>query len=295
LIFIESGGTLSGGCPSRFNNAICVGHSVASEKREPRKKIIIERRQPSDGVLEMQWTPEKLAQLERLWREYSASEVARIMGTTRNSVCGAIYRMQRATKVAVERLPARVALARQKPKLKPKPISAKQAMGPPPNRPKFSTPPVRNRNIMCPCQLTELERENCRWPIGDPLKAEFYFCGAVMVPDAKYPYCPTHLRQAVNPNSTRGQQQHDKPGLPAKPVLTLIDDGIVASSSFATPWLGRVIAAIAADIPPGAGKTRYIAAAVAERIADPATALTIAERLGRGFGGGGGIACFRFT
>lgn len=50
------------------------------------------------------------------------------------------------------------------------------------------------RDIQCPCQVVELERYNCRWPIGDPRDPEFFFCGAVVAPDRQY--CPTHVNVA---------------------------------------------------------------------------------------------------
>lgn len=34
----------------------------------------------------------------------------------------------------------------------------------------------------------------CRWPVGDPQKPDFHFCGANHVPGL--PYCPTHAQRA---------------------------------------------------------------------------------------------------
>jgi GcrA cell cycle regulator len=46
-------------------------------------------------------------------------------------------------------------------------------------------------------QLLELKNNHCRWPIGDPCKPGFFFCGA---PEAdlseKRPYCPVHTMRA---------------------------------------------------------------------------------------------------
>jgi GcrA cell cycle regulator len=45
--------------------------------------------------------------------------------------------------------------------------------------------------------IFELANHNCRWPIGDPKRAGFFFCGS---PDADLaqgmPYCPIHSRRA---------------------------------------------------------------------------------------------------
>jgi GcrA cell cycle regulator len=47
-----------------------------------------------------------------------------------------------------------------------------------------------------PCTLLELTADTCRWPIGDPQRSDFFFCGAV--PAHGQPYCGHHCRQAYN-------------------------------------------------------------------------------------------------
>jgi len=41
------------------------------------------------------------------------------------------------------------------------------------------------------CSLLELNDSKCRWPIGDPGTAEFFFCGGAPLESA--PYCGYHL------------------------------------------------------------------------------------------------------
>lgn len=41
--------------------------------------------------------------------------------------------------------------------------------------------------------LVDLKPDQCRWPIGDPKKPEFCFCGATA---QKQPYCEEHRRIA---------------------------------------------------------------------------------------------------
>ena len=43
----------------------------------------------------------------------------------------------------------------------------------------------------------ELERRSCRWPVGDPGKPEFFFCGAEPLPSK--PYCGAHCARAYRP------------------------------------------------------------------------------------------------
>jgi len=48
------------------------------------------------------------------------------------------------------------------------------------------------------CSLLELTNESCRFPVGDPLTSDFFFCGQ---PEAdllkQVPYCRAHSRVAV--------------------------------------------------------------------------------------------------
>lgn len=40
----------------------------------------------------------------------------------------------------------------------------------------------------------ELKGNSCRWPTGS--RAPFKFCGCTVEPNARWPYCPTHLEKA---------------------------------------------------------------------------------------------------
>ncbi len=56
--------------------------------------------------------------------------------------------------------------------------------------------PIEQRKTLL--QLTE---KTCRWPIGDPGSAEFFFCGGENANEL--PYCSFHSRVAYQP--------HDRP------------------------------------------------------------------------------------
>lgn len=49
-------------------------------------------------------------------------------------------------------------------------------------------PPSQRRS------LQELTDDTCRWPVGDPRAADFFFCGAPPLPDK--PYCAAHCARA---------------------------------------------------------------------------------------------------
>jgi GcrA cell cycle regulator len=152
------------------------------------------------------WDSEKTAIVRDLYinKDYSASAIAREIELrfrghcSRNSVSGAIFRMKLrkngAGKYPVHHL--RISKPKQKP-AKRKPRSQ-----PTPPQLNFYSPPTSG--IECPCQLDELGRFNCRWAIGHPREAGFYFCGAVVTPGKTY--CPTHLALAHEPAKGSRQQ-----------------------------------------------------------------------------------------
>jgi len=45
----------------------------------------------------------------------------------------------------------------------------------------------------------------CKWPIGDPSKSDFRFCGRKTDPEE--PYCTAHSRVAYQPSRRRGGSQ----------------------------------------------------------------------------------------
>jgi GcrA cell cycle regulator len=49
--------------------------------------------------------------------------------------------------------------------------------------------------------LMRLTADDCRWPVGDPGKPDFFFCGSEVVPGRSY--CSYHCHRAYQPNSAR--------------------------------------------------------------------------------------------
>jgi GcrA cell cycle regulator len=137
------------------------------------------------------WTSEKTDLVRELYPTHSASVIAlkineRFGGAyTRNSIMGVIFR-HKLKKGGMGRHPLYQLVQKRPPrKMKSKP------------KPEWKPPPYigpRPRGIQCPCQVVDLEQYNCHWPVGDPREPNFYFCGAVVVPDQQY--CPTHYAMA---------------------------------------------------------------------------------------------------
>ncbi len=51
-------------------------------------------------------------------------------------------------------------------------------------------------------KLLDLENHHCRWPIGDPQRPDFHFCGSRPVPGL--PYCQRHAVRAYAPPKPKG-------------------------------------------------------------------------------------------
>jgi GcrA cell cycle regulator len=141
------------------------------------------------------WTQERTDLLVKLWKEgASASQIAMRLGdVTRNAVLGKLNRMgverpcgppQIRSKSTIQKRKA------QKPKPAPRPqqltqVLARWALGPEP------VAVDACKGVQC------LKDQDCRWPIGDPRKPGFHFCGHERVPGASY--CEHHLLRSVYP------------------------------------------------------------------------------------------------
>lgn len=134
------------------------------------------------------WRDEDVEQLKALWRlGWSASQISRQLGVTRNAVIGKVHRLA---------LPAR-------PAPPPRPRRAPAAR-PGPREHAARTPAVRIEPVdwsavraleEAPGEATllTLGPHMCKWPIGDPANEGFTLCGRAR---ATGPYCAVHGRVA---------------------------------------------------------------------------------------------------
>jgi GcrA cell cycle regulator len=67
---------------------------------------------------------------------------------------------------------------------------------------------------MKPKTLINLDRNDCRWPIGEPRHPDFHFCGAPQM--AGRPYCESHWRMAFQPARPRHHPPIAMPSATAK-------------------------------------------------------------------------------
>ena len=159
------------------------------------------------------WTDERIELLKNLWSEgRSASQIAaEIGGVTRNAVIGKVHRLglsgRGKAKAANAPRPRKATRAPSAPGpiaeavrgsrvLAPVPIPL--AVGPErpaPEEDEVAVPLSERVTIM------ELRESMCRWPMGDPSKPEFRFCGARSA--IGLPYCTHHGRIAYQPAADR--------------------------------------------------------------------------------------------
>ncbi len=161
------------------------------------------------------WSEDRVQQLVKLWNEgRSASQIAsELGGVTRNAVIGKVHRLGLSGRA---KTPSSVA---------PRPKKAKAPSTP--QAPRSSAPATRGNTALKPqyvpslqpvaeaqpealenivpigerCSLLELKESSCRWPIGDPGKADFAFCGGKA--ETGVPYCAYHCRIAYQPVADR--------------------------------------------------------------------------------------------
>jgi GcrA cell cycle regulator len=157
----------------------------------------------------MSWTDERVELLKKLWSDgLSASQIAaELGGITRNAVIGKVHRLGLSGRA---KSPSSAAPRQRKTRTHTHML-------------RVTRPAVRGNTALAHAYeyeveaepelvdnvipmgqrrtLLELSEETCRWPIGDPGSAEFFFCGGASV--TGLPYCAYHSRVAYQPPNDR--------------------------------------------------------------------------------------------
>jgi GcrA cell cycle regulator len=170
----------------------------------------------------MAWTEDRVAILTKLWAEgLSASQIAKELGeVTRNAVIGKVHRLglsgrakpsrpkrkaaapKAASKTTAKAAPkARTPRAPSAPRTPQQIVEAAAVPAPPP----LEAKKMSNGEFATVLTITD---HMCKWPIGDPSKSEFRFCGRKTDPDE--PYCVAHSRVAYQPSRRRGASSNTK-------------------------------------------------------------------------------------
>jgi GcrA cell cycle regulator len=139
----------------------------------------------------MAWTDDRVDTLKKLWAEgLSASQIARQLGdVTRNAVIGKVHRLGLSGRGSPARSERPRAVTVPKPTVKPVFI-----------KPVIAEDPVVLENGEFATVVT-LKEHMCKWPIGDPSKPDFRFCGRSSSNGT--PYCDAHARVAFQPADRR--------------------------------------------------------------------------------------------
>ncbi len=127
------------------------------------------------------WTPERIAEITRLWDEgLTTAEIGKMVGVSKNAVVGKAHRLG---------LPAR-----------PSPIRRNNGSSTPVSRPVAKAPPKSVRQI-----ALSTSGACCKWPFGHPGEADFHFCGSRAL--VNKPYCPEHYQMAYLPARPKGESR----------------------------------------------------------------------------------------
>ncbi|OLP58392.1 GcrA cell cycle regulator [Xaviernesmea oryzae] len=177
----------------------------------------------------MNWTDERVEKLKKLWSEgLSASQIAaQLGGVSRNAVIGKVHRLSLpgrakaggsapAAANARPKRPATPAPAPQRPQaeaprilprttMRPNDVAVMKDGGAPVPAEETSPVTATSGNVVVPMTrklaLTQLTDRTCKWPVGDPMKDDFHFCGNDC--NENSPYCTYHARLAYQPSAER--------------------------------------------------------------------------------------------
>lgn len=166
----------------------------------------------------MNWTDERVERLTKLWAEgLSASQIAaQLGGVSRNAVIGKVHRLNLPGRAKAGGTPttARTPKRTNPAPARPTTFTARPASPRPVNRQEGAAlvredidtdtevvVRTRSSDVVVPIArklgLTDLTERTCKWPVGDPLKDDFHFCGNES-PDSS-PYCTYHQKLAYQP------------------------------------------------------------------------------------------------
>ncbi len=155
----------------------------------------------------MAWNDERVELLKKFWSEgLSASQIASKMGgVTRNAVIGKVHRLGLSGRAAPAK-PQRGCDAGMQMNAPAPQVFARKPIEPLLDEPEFIAPAVLVSGDLT--TVATLKGKMCKWPIGDPAKDDFHFCGQ-SAPTGK-PYCAYHAHVAFQP----AQRRPDRPAQP---------------------------------------------------------------------------------
>jgi len=158
----------------------------------------------------MAWNDERVELLKKLWAEgLSASQIASKMGgVTRNAVIGKVHRLGLSGRAAPAKPQRGCDPESRTEEVEDTQTYAMKSVDSLAAEPEFTAPAVLASGDLT--TVATLKGNMCKWPIGDPAKDDFHFCGQ-SAPAGK-PYCPYHAHMAFQP----AQRRADRPMPPQR-------------------------------------------------------------------------------
>ena len=158
----------------------------------------------------MAWTDERVELLKTLWAEgLSAAQIANKMGgVTRNAVIGKVHRLGlsgRATPAKPQRGCGPSAERREEVAA----VKPQQRQEIKPIIPEVSTIAPLVLDTGDRTTVSTIKNNMCKWPIGDPAKEDFHFCGQPALTGKSY--CTHHARMAFQPPQRRDRSDIRRP------------------------------------------------------------------------------------
>ncbi len=168
----------------------------------------------------MTWTDERIELLKKLWADgLSASQIAaELGGVTRNAVIGKVHRLGlsgRAKSTGSGTPRPRKPVTRQSTVSRSQSTSSFSVRGNVALKPVImldaavmAVAEIQQEEVVVAMSrrvsIMELKEGVCRWPLGDPMSADFVYCGADSTGGAVY--CSCHSRMAYQPTQDRRRQ-----------------------------------------------------------------------------------------
>ena len=159
------------------------------------------------------WTPERIQHLRTLWAEgHSTEEIGRRMGITKNAVVGKAHRLNLPARPSpIKRQdprPPRLPRQGRKPSLPPLTVLTLAPPAASVVAPKLAVSALPFKAAVEPARRPAAYSQSarsCCWPIGEPGRPGFHFCGDPVVTPNR-PYCDDHCSLAYVKKTVRRRE-----------------------------------------------------------------------------------------
>ena len=155
------------------------------------------------------WNEDNIKTLVKMWQAgHTASEISReLKVVSRSAILGKLNRMGMSGRARPSK-PVKKTIHNVKVSTSRKTLKPSVPRSPRPTAPVRPAPPPISPVLMADgsfATILTITDYMCKWPIGDPSKDEFRFCGR-KTDDAEEPYCKAHSSVAYQASRIRGSK-----------------------------------------------------------------------------------------